>query len=160
MIPALACQPLAATMEVLFALLMVIGAGWDIACRRLPNWLTIAVAAAFIPWALAMGIGIPGFVLALIAGAICFGVGFALFHFGQMGAGDVKLIVAVALWTGFNINLVRFLLYMGIAGGLLAILFIFLRLVMKRDPGELPYGVAIVLSALVIKAGSTTCFVW
>ena len=160
MIPDLACPPAAAAMEALFVLLLVIGAGWDIARRRLPNWLNLAVAAAFIPWGLAMGIGIPGFVLALVAGVVCFGVGFALFHLRQMGAGDVKLIVAVALWTGFNIQLVRFLLYMGIAGGLLAAFFLFMRLVMKRDLGELPYGVAIVLSAFIIKAGSTTCFVW
>jgi prepilin peptidase CpaA len=127
---------------------------------RLPNWLNLAVAVAFIPWALAMGIGIPGFLLALIAGIVCFVVGFALFHMRQMGAGDVKLIVAVAFWIGFNIELVRFLLYMGILGGLLATLFVFLRLVAKRDYGELPYGVAIVLSALIVKAGSSTCFAW
>jgi hypothetical protein len=32
MIPHLACQPIAAAMEALFVILLVVGAGWDIAC--------------------------------------------------------------------------------------------------------------------------------
>ena len=146
-------------MEALFVVLLVIGAGWDIASRQLPNWLNLAVALAFIPWGVAMGIGVPGFLMALIAGVICFGLGFALFHFGQMGAGDVKLIVAVAFWIGLNIELVRFVLYMGIAGGLLGLLFLALRFTLKRE-FELPYGVAISVSAIIIKVMTTTCFVW
>lgn len=160
MFPDLACHPLAAAMEGVFVVLLLVGAGWDIACRRLPNWLTLAVAVAFIPWALALGMGLNDFMFAAIAGAICFALGFLLFQFRVMGAGDVKLIVAVALWTGFSADLLKFILYMGIAGGFLAVLFLILRLAAKRDFGELPYGVAIVVSALIVKAGSTACFVW
>ena len=146
-------------MEGVFAILLLVGAGWDIACRRLPNWLTLAIGIAFVPWAMAMGIGAPGFLSAALAGGISFGLGFALFQFRLMGAGDVKLIVAVALWIGLSVKFVRFILYMGVAGGILALLFLALRRVTKRGVGELPYGVAIAIAALIVWVNGTTCFV-
>jgi prepilin peptidase CpaA len=160
MIPEVTCHPLAAAAELLYFALLLAGAGWDIACRRLPNWLTLAVALAFIPWSLASGMDVDDYVLSALAAAICFGIGFALFQMRLMGAGDVKLIVGIALWTGLRADLVRFLMYMGIAGGFLALLFLCVRLVAKRNLGELPYGVAIVIGALIVRLHASACFVW
>ena len=54
-------------------------------------------------------------------------LGAGLFALGLFGGGDVKLIAAMALWTGFA-DLARFLLVMGAAGGLLGLVLLLKRL--------------------------------
>lgn len=160
MIPGLTCQPAAAVIQAIFVCLLVVGAGWDIASRRLPNWLTLSVAVLFIPWAIVLGMSLHDFLFAALAGGICLALGFGLFQLRVMGAGDVKLIVAMALWIGLTIELMQFILYMGLVGGVLAMLFVAARLFAKRDLGELPYGVAIVLAGLYVQVGNSACFAW
>ena len=53
-------------------------------------------------------------------------LGALLFAFGLFGGGDVKLVAAMALWTGFA-DLPRFLLIMGAAGGLLGLVLLLKR---------------------------------
>lgn len=68
-------------------------------------------------------------------------IGFILFSINVIGAGDVKLIAVLML--GIQPYLVpKFLIYVSLAGGVLAIvgLIFFNKLVRKRG---LPYGVAI-----------------
>lgn len=79
----------------------LLGGIHDLLTRRIPNWLTFpAMAAAlmaqgwFFGWAGALD-GLLGLLL-----------GFALFFpihaFGHMGAGDVKLLMAVGAWLGWR----------------------------------------------------------
>jgi len=84
------------------------------------------VAAPFLPqpvdWL--SHLGAAGVVL-----AVCF-VPFAL---GRLGGGDVKLITAVSLWTGFE-YLLEFLVYASLAGGILALVLVLIRRLLKGRP--------------------------
>lgn len=89
-------------------------------------------------------------------------VGLGLFYFNIFGAGDIKLLAAVALWIGFTRDLAVFLLVAGVAGGLLALILLTLRSGLAFIPipfpaympaalqtrAPIPYGVAVVAGAL------------
>lgn len=93
----------------------------------------------------------------VLAPALVFSTGLFLFARGWMGGGDIKLLTAVAVWTGLT-GLAPMLLATVIAGGGLAIGLIALRALplpagvrlFQRD-APLPYAVA-------IAAG--TCWWW
>ncbi len=92
---------------------------------RIPNWLTAVLAAVFPAAALAFGHQIDwlshlGAALAVFAGAA------VLFALRVMGGGDVKLLAAVALWTGLG-GLMPFLALTAVIGGLIAVLQLLLR---------------------------------
>ncbi len=86
----------------------------------------------------------------------------ALFAFKKLGAGDSKFATSIALWVGAS-GLVPFLFYMSLAGGVIAVLSLYLQ---KKKPfsspsvggwidqaqnggGSVPYGIAIAIGALV-----------
>jgi prepilin peptidase CpaA len=93
--------------------------------------------------------------------------GAVMFAFNKMGGGDVKLMTAVAFWSGFG-YLGNLLLYIALAGGALAIGLIIIRkllmgLMTTRSSlakltvprallnGEpVPYGLAIAPSAIYL----------
>lgn len=92
------------------------------------------------------------FVLALVIGTFLFGR-------GVLGGGDVKLFAATILWFDLG-GALRFLLMTAVAGGLLAVLIIFLRVlpwpvairsrvrVLQAKAG-IPYGIAIAAGAVI-----------
>ena len=51
----------------------------------------------------------------------CCSVTFAMFAFGGMGGGDAKLMAATALWMGFGINLLGYLVTSAVLGGVLTL---------------------------------------
>src|SRR6185436_6179405 len=71
----------------------------DVRTRRIPNWLTFGAAAAARAYgAFAAGLPRVGTSAAgWLAGAALF---FPFFALGGMGAGDVKLLAALAAWLG------------------------------------------------------------
>ena len=71
----------------------------DAVCRRIPNYL---VLAALFPGGFFLG---PSFLLRFLAVTALF---YPLFRFRLTGAGDVKLLGAVAAWSGTD----RFLLFL------------------------------------------------
>jgi prepilin peptidase CpaA len=151
-----------------FAVLVVVAALKDLSSFTIPNWVSVALALAFAPAALAAGVS-------LGAVGISFAVAFAvlvlaagMFALGWIGGGDAKLMAASALWVGLR-GLAPFALYTGLAGGALALLLVALRSAWLRPlaeagpawarrlatPGEAaPYGVAIAIGALAAFAGS------
>ena len=104
----------------LLPVLMIIAATSDVMSFRIPNWLTIITALSFFPLALATGMPLDVFGYHLLAGALLFAAGFALFSFGLFGGGDAKLIAAAGLWFG-TANSISFIVLTVLAGGVLAI---------------------------------------
>lgn len=97
----------------------------------------------------------------LASGVCMFAIGAGLFALGWMGGGDVKLLAAVACWTGLG-GLPSMLSMVLLAGGVLALVLIVARRLVPsvlpagaRLPGPLvmdaplPYAVAILGGAVV-----------
>ena len=141
----------------LFVLLLAAAAGVDVMRRKIPNWsvggliLTSAVAwvagVSAVPWVSGLAAGL----LALVSA-------YGLYHFGMVGAGDVKLLAAAALFVGLG-HLWQLAALTALAGGIIAVGFLVARprRVMRgltaRGRAEntsrgIPYGLAIAIGAL------------
>lgn len=91
----------------------------DMRSRRIPNWLTGAIAAAGFGMAFGGGPVTPvQALLGLIAGLLLMMPGHVI---GATGAGDVKLMAAVGAVVGPDLAL-RAFLYSAVAGGVFAII--------------------------------------
>ncbi|MDQ2866524.1 MAG: A24 family peptidase [Candidatus Eremiobacteraeota bacterium] len=90
----------------------------DIRTRRIPNALTLPL----IPIALAFAIrgGFASFAQAALIVAAFLALGTALHRTGWLGGGDIKLGIGIAALLGYP-SCVAFILYSGVAGGVLAI---------------------------------------
>ncbi len=122
----------------------------DVRTREIANWKNAAVALLAPVWWYANGLDVwPDMALQLGCAAGVFAVFLVAFHFGMMGGGDVKLIVALALWLPFPAFL-SMLMVMSIVGGLVTIIMMIER-AMKKNAGqiEVPYGVAIAVAGLL-----------
>jgi prepilin peptidase CpaA len=102
-------------------IVLAIATAWDIASRRIPNWLVVPFLAA----GLAVSVierGIPGVesslegiaVAALLVGPLCLLRG--------MGMGDLKLCAAIGAWIGPG-QIFFALAMTAIAGGVIAVLY-------------------------------------
>lgn len=105
--------------------LLVIGSLSDIESRRLPNWLTAAVAALYALFVIVSPTPVAWLSAFGVAGVV-FALGFACFAFQLMGGGDVKLMAGLALWAGLD-HIALFLMVTSLAGGLLAIVMLAFR---------------------------------
>lgn len=140
----------ASVLLAILAILLVIAAVGDVRTRIIPNWLNAAIALLAIPFWFAAGfsghdmliqLGLAGAVLAVFAGC---------FMIGMMGGGDVKMLAALALWMPLA-KMFVLLVWMALAGGVLTIgMLIYYRLRKNTDKIEIPYGVAISTSALLL----------
>lgn len=131
------------------AVALLVAAFTDIRRRQIDNWLNgaIALCAPLFWWASGMALW-PDVAIQLGVAGATFGVLAALFAFGAMGGGDVKLLTALALWISpkFFIDL---LLIMALAGGLLTIVLGTWHIARRqRDRLAIPYGVAIAIGGL------------
>lgn len=153
----------------LFAALLLFAAISDARKFVIPNAVVVGVlalfcgAAALLPfdvrWELHLG----------ALGAVLT-VGLVAYRFNALGAGDVKLIAALALWTGFE-HLPNLVLAIALAGGALALFLVVSRKLLfsaalyfpALEPalrtrvfqaGErIPYGVAIAVGGIVTGLG-------
>jgi prepilin peptidase CpaA len=132
----------------------------DVRDRRIPNKAVLGVLGLFVLWAAANG-GV-GLASAVVAGAIAFAVGYGLYVFKVVGAGDAKLFAALALFAGLS-HLPLFALATVWTGGLMAIVSLAasprraLTIFVMRGQGDhgrgIPYGVAIGVGAGVVLWG-------
>lgn len=151
---------MAATLGLMiFAGAMLYAALNDLVYYQIPNAVILALALAFLlfamalPWQTALwDVTACAAMLALTA------AGFAV---RLMGGGDAKLLAAAALWTGWGL-LLPFLLLTSLIGGALALLLLvvrrlgpepapgrwFARLLTRQ--GGVPYGIAIGLAGLLL----------
>jgi prepilin peptidase CpaA len=97
----------------------VLGSVFDVRSRRIPNFITMPAFLFGLALHLALG-GWGQLFLSLAAGVIC-GLVFLLFYIaGGMGAGDVKLIMAVGCIAGFS-HIAYLLVLTALSGGVMAI---------------------------------------
>lgn len=147
----------------IFPALVIVAALKDATSYTIPNWISLALIAAFPPAALAMGLPLPQLGLHLGIGALGLVMGMAMFAAGWIGGGDAKVFAAAALWLGWPAAGL-YAVATGAGGGALAVGLLALRSAYVRpyvvtgpawfarlaEPGEnVPYGVAIAAGALI-----------
>jgi prepilin peptidase CpaA len=140
-----------------FAVLLLIAVVTDARSYRIPNWISITLAALFAFAAVVSGEGIDTWWPHLAAAAAVFGVGYALYAFTGMGAGDGKLGAAIVLWTGMS-GLYAWLVMLTIAMAMLAIGLVVLRRALPagvsgktrvfQKGAPVPLGIALGLAAI------------
>lgn len=122
----------------------------DARTREIANWKTAAIALLAPAWWVANGLPLwPDVAIQLGVAVAVFAVFLVVFHFGLMGGGDVKMIVALSLWLPFP-AFVTMLMVMSVAGGIVTIaMMIERRIARNKNQIEVPYGVAIAVAGLL-----------
>lgn len=100
--------------------LLWIAVASDLADRRIPNWISLAIVLLFLAFC-SLSFGKISLVPHLFWAVAIFTALFPVFAMGKIGGGDVKLATAVMLWVGPDQG-GRFLYITAIAGGILALL--------------------------------------
>lgn len=104
---------------------VITGAIWDVATRRIPNWLTYGALCAGLAFRACFG-GWHGVWYGLAGALLGGGIFFIFFLVHGMGAGDVKLMAAIGCLAGLG-QVVMIVLSSAIAGGVLALVFMLLH---------------------------------
>ena len=142
---------------------LVLTAYWDLREFRIPNQLVVAAVLVFaVASAPALGWGEIGW--RVLGALILFAIGFAGFAAGKVGAGDVKMLTALALFVeGAHVSLALLLLAVCAIAGLSVVKLIRLTLSpggggpigawqVWRRAGEFPMGFSISGAALLYLA--------
>ena len=139
----------------------------DFRSMTIPNRLTLALAAAFVPVALMLQLPLAQLGLHLGLGVAGLAIGMICFSLRFMGGGDAKLMAAASLWLGLQ-GCFAFLIYTALAGGALTLGLLFARKALfpyaagwpayinrhLAPKGDIPYGIAIGVGGLLAIAQS------
>ena len=131
---------------------LLVAALTDLRRRQIDNWLTLAIAlgAPLFWWSASLPLGDIGIQLAIAFAS--FLVLAALFAFGFMGGGDVKLLTALSLWIE-PVWYLKLIVMMAVLGGLLTLVFGGIHLARRREGKvAVPYGIAISAAGLWVLA--------
>lgn len=143
--------------------LLLLAAAWDLWRMEIPNTLSAALAGGFVVCALLAGLPWPQLLLQLGIGLAVLALTIVLFAFRLFGGGDGKLISATVVWFA-PAALPMLVLWMALAGGLVAGLLLLLRWrplpaaatrcpwlarLHRRDAG-IPYAPAIAAGAFAV----------
>ena len=151
-----------AALLTIFPALMIVAALSDATSYTIPNRISVLLAAAYFPTALALGrpLNEIGLDMGLCVAALVLAMG--MFAAGWIGGGDAKLFAVAILWLGWP-ALLTFLAYASVSGGVLAVILLNIRSTALRpylesapswlarlaEPDEaVPYGVAIAIGGL------------
>lgn len=155
---------LEAAILVIFPFCMLFSAISDMVSMTIANRVSVLLVATFMVLAPLTGMEWSVYGLHLAAGALVLAITFAMFAIGGMGGGDAKLLAATAIWMGFGILLVEYLVFGAVFGGLLTLAIlkfrsspastvalhnIFLRHFADQKAG-IPYGVALGVAGLMV----------
>ena len=145
-----------------FPSLLLFAAVMDVFTMRIANGISIVLFLMFLVAALAAGLSLEQVGIHLAVGMAVLVANMVLFHFRFIGGGDAKLLAAASVWIGYG-QLVPFIAYVTIFGGLLALVILGYRslpagalplppwAVRLHQRGEgIPYGVAIAAGALLV----------
>ncbi|MBX3568205.1 MAG: prepilin peptidase [Rhizobiaceae bacterium] len=148
---------LVALILVVFPFCMVFAAVSDLLSMTIANRVALLLVATFMVVAPLTGMEWSVYGWHLAAGVTVLLVTFALFAIGGMGGGDAKLLAATAVYMGFGMTLVEYLVISAFLGGLLTVAIllyrksalavftsqnIFLRNFADQQVG-VPYGIAL-----------------
>jgi prepilin peptidase CpaA len=160
--PVLASFGLPLTLQATILLLAAGVVTWaaisDLRTNIIPNSANVALFALWTGWVVS---GANAQVwISLAIGAAIFLLGAVLFHFGQMGGGDVKFLTALGIWAG-PAEVLPFLIQVAFAGGILTLAWVVNgrlvapalgRIVQSDAKRTVPYGVAIAAGAFLMFA--------
>ena len=147
----------------IFPIAMAFAAANDLFTMKIPNGISIALAGGFVVLAALTQMPLETFALHIICAFGVLLLTFALFAFNLLGGGDAKLMAAGALWMGAA-QILPFIAYTTIFGGLLCLLILSYRRMVPADllplpgwaqrlhtaGGPVPYGIAIAASGLIV----------
>lgn len=137
------------------ALVIVIGAAvFDAVRLEIPDGASLGVLAL----ALVFGLLVPHFSWGshLTAPLLTFVIGLLMFSRGWLGGGDVKLLTAIAAWTGLA-DLAVLVTAVSLAGGILALGLLLTRRMLAAEASSpdadsravaVPYAIAIAIGTL------------
>jgi prepilin peptidase CpaA len=106
-------------------LVVSIAVAFDVYTRRIPNALNFGAATAAVCFAFFQA-GLSGTTSALAGWFLGAALFFPFFAFGGMGAGDVKLLAALAAWLG-PLDALYLAFFSSLAGGLAALVYALMR---------------------------------
>ncbi|EJN05291.1 prepilin peptidase [Phyllobacterium sp. YR531] len=154
-----------AAILIIFPFAMVFAAISDVLSMTIQNRVSLILLVSFAVLAPVTGMEWGAYGMHFVAAIAVLAATFALFATGTMGGGDAKLMSASALWLGWNLELVTYLLTLSLLGGLLTVAivsyrnsqtivvytarFAFMRRLAQKEEG-VPYGVALGLAGLMV----------
>lgn len=118
---------LEALIFVVFPFCMVFAAVSDALSMTIANRVSIILVATFAVVAPLTGMEWSTYGWHFAGAGIVLTVTFVMFAIGGMGGGDAKLMAATALWMGFNLNLLGYLVTSAFFGGFLTMLILLYR---------------------------------
>jgi len=118
---------LEALIFVVFPFCMVFAAVSDVLSMTIANRVSIVLVVTFAAVAPLTGMDWATYGWHFAACGIVLAVTFGMFAFGGMGGGDAKLMAATALWMGFNLNLLDYLVVSAFLGGVLTLAILLFR---------------------------------
>jgi prepilin peptidase CpaA len=121
-------------LETVLVLLAVLAGLYDLRFRRIPNWLNVTGAVAGVVLQVLLG-GRAGAASALLGLACAFAVYIPLYLVRGMGAGDVKLMMAIGLIVGPR-QWIRIFLITALLGGVVALAVAFARKRLRQTCGN------------------------
>lgn len=153
---------IAAIILVVFPFAMIYAALSDVFSMTIANRVSGLLIASFLLVAPFIGLSWAEFGMHLVAFSVVLAVTFGLFAAGTMGGGDAKLLASTAIWMGFSVHLMNYLVMVAVAGGVLTMFLLVLRkssmavlvgevAVLRRvvDEKDIPYGVALAIGGLL-----------
>lgn len=142
--------------------LAVVAALHDLTTMKIPNWISGLLIVGFFPAALALGLPWATVGVSAALAAVALIVGMGMFAANWIGGGDAKLLAAAMLWMGAS-GALPFILFTALAGGGFCLLLLTARshlpffaqtgpgwvMRLMQPKGDIPYGVAIAIGALL-----------
>jgi prepilin peptidase CpaA len=147
----------------LFPAAVAFAASSDLLTMTISNRVSLILVGGFFLLAAMTGMEPMAIAMHVAAAFVVLTVSFIFFAQGWIGGGDAKLAAAVALWLGFD-QLLTYLLYASLFGGVLTFLIIRFRLMplpallerqewvrrLHRMDAGIPYGIALAAAALMV----------